>query len=120
MTDNDGVGDVSAIQTPPPIEIQLTAPIQNVHKMVADHPALASLASHGCFLLMLYLVSLPSQVLSVCRTVGCPQSQRGSAYKALSLIDHLADRHFGVTQHLIGFFLHILRQIVKLAARPGT
>jgi len=70
MADNDGVRDVSAIQTPPPTEIQLTAPVQNVHKMIADHPALTSLASHGCFLLMLYLVSLPRQVLSV---VGpCP------------------------------------------------
>jgi hypothetical protein len=65
MADNDGVRDVSAIQTPPPTEIQLTAPVQNVHKMIADHPALTSLASHGCFLLMLYLVSLPRQVLSV-------------------------------------------------------
>jgi hypothetical protein len=105
MADNDRIRDVSAIQTPPPIEIQLTAPVQKVHKMIADHPALASLASHGCFLLMLYF-RIPAR--------------GGSPHKALSLTDHLADRHFGVAQHLVGFFLHILRQIVDLAARPGT
>jgi hypothetical protein len=54
MAHNDRVRDVSAIQTPPPIEIQLIAPVQKVHKMIADHPALASLASHGCFLLIGY------------------------------------------------------------------
>ena len=54
MAHNDRVRDVSAIQTPPSIKIQLTAPVQKVHKMVADHPALASLASHGYFLLIGY------------------------------------------------------------------
>jgi hypothetical protein len=51
MAHNDGVGDVSTIQTTPPFEIHLTADVQNVHKMIADHIALTTLASHRLFLL---------------------------------------------------------------------
>lgn len=46
MTYNDGIGDVSTIQTTPPLEIQLTAPIQEIHKMIADQTTLTTLASH--------------------------------------------------------------------------
>src|SRR5262245_15054829 len=46
MTDNDRIGDISTIQTTPPHEIQLTAPIQEVQKMIPDHTTLTTLASH--------------------------------------------------------------------------
>jgi hypothetical protein len=49
MADDDGVCDVSTIQTTPPVEIQLTAPVQKVYKMIPDHPALTTLTSHGVF-----------------------------------------------------------------------
>ena len=64
MTHNDGVGDVSTIQTTPPFEIYLAAHIQNVHKMIADHTALTTLASHRFILLILYALSLASQAQS--------------------------------------------------------
>jgi hypothetical protein len=51
MAHNDGVGDVSTIQTTPPCEIYLAAHVQKVHKMIADHVALTTLASHRLFLL---------------------------------------------------------------------
>src|SRR5437016_6259470 len=46
MAHNNWVGDLSTIQTTPPFEIYLAAHIQNVHKMIADHTALTTLASH--------------------------------------------------------------------------
>lgn len=49
MTHDDGVGDVSAVQTTPPSEIHLAAHVQDVHKMIADHIALTTLASHKLF-----------------------------------------------------------------------
>jgi hypothetical protein len=52
MAHNDGVGDVSTVQTTPPFEINLAAGVQKVHKMIADHIALTTLASHGLFLLI--------------------------------------------------------------------
>src|SRR6266849_2424025 len=52
MAHNDGVGDVSTIQTTPPFEINLAAGVQKVQKMIADHIALTTLASHGFFLLI--------------------------------------------------------------------
>ena len=51
MAHNDGVGDVSTVQTTPPFEINLAAGVQKVHKMIADHIALTTLASHRLFLL---------------------------------------------------------------------
>jgi hypothetical protein len=64
MAHNNGVGDVSTIQTTPPFEIYLAAHVQKVHKMIADHTALTTLASHRLFLLILYPLSPVSQVLS--------------------------------------------------------
>jgi len=64
MAHNNGVGDVSTIQTTPPFEIYLAAHVQKVHKMIADHTALTTLTSHRLFLLILYPLSLASQVLS--------------------------------------------------------
>jgi hypothetical protein len=49
MAHNDWVGDSSAVQTTPPSEIHLAAPVQDVHKMIADHIALTTLASHKVF-----------------------------------------------------------------------
>jgi len=46
MAHNNWVGDLSTIQTTPPFEIYLAAHIQNVYKMIADHTALTTLASH--------------------------------------------------------------------------
>src|SRR5467141_3614870 len=51
MAHNDGVCDVSTVQTTPPFEVNLAAGVQKVHKMIADHIALATLASHRLFLL---------------------------------------------------------------------
>ncbi len=64
MAHNDGVGDVSTVQTTPPFEIHLAAAVQKVHKMIADHTALTTLAPHRLFLLMICPLSLVSQVLS--------------------------------------------------------
>ena len=64
MAHNNGVGDVSTIQTTPPFELYLAAHVQKVHKMIAGHTALTTLASHRLFLLILYPLSLASQVLS--------------------------------------------------------
>ena len=50
MTRDDGVGDVSAVQTTPSFEIHLTADVQNIHKMIRDQAALTALASHTRFL----------------------------------------------------------------------
>lgn len=49
MSDDDGVGDVSTIQTTPPFEHYLAGHIQKVHEMIADHTALTTLASHWLF-----------------------------------------------------------------------
>lgn len=64
MAHNDGVGDVSTIQTTPPFEIYFAAHVPKVHKLIADHIALTTLASHRLFLLMMYPLSLATQVLS--------------------------------------------------------
>jgi len=48
---NHGVGDVSTIQTPPPVEHHLAGHIQKIHKMIADHISLTTLALHWHFLL---------------------------------------------------------------------
>lgn len=49
MAHDGRVGDVSAVQTTPPSEIHLAAHVQDVHKMIADHIALTTLASHKVF-----------------------------------------------------------------------
>jgi hypothetical protein len=65
MAHNHGVGDVSTVQTTPPFEINLAAGVQKVHKMIADHIALTTLASHGLFLLIdVPTIPLAKQVLS--------------------------------------------------------
>src|SRR5512141_1688573 len=51
MAHNEGVSDVSAVQTTPPFEVHLAADIQNVHKMFVDHIALTPFASHTLCLL---------------------------------------------------------------------
>jgi hypothetical protein len=51
MSLNHGVGDVSTIQTPPPVEHHLAGHIQKIRKMIADHISLTTLALHWHFLL---------------------------------------------------------------------
>ncbi len=102
MAHNDGVGDVSTIQTTPPFEIYLAAHVPKVNKMISDHPAMTSLASHRLFLLMMYPLFLATYL------------------RTLDLLDRLADRCLGVAQHLTRLFLQILSQTVELAACPGS
>src|SRR5713226_2031439 len=66
MAHNDWVGDVSTVQTTPPFEINLTAGVQKVHKMIADHIASTTLASHVLFLPLMSPLSLANQFLSEC------------------------------------------------------
>lgn len=50
MTRDDGVSDVSAVQTTPSFEIHLAADVMNINKMIGDQAALTALASHTPFL----------------------------------------------------------------------
>jgi hypothetical protein len=65
MSHNHGVGDVSTIQTPPPVEHHFAGHIQKIPKMIADHITLTALALHWHFLLNRLCLSLAKQVLDV-------------------------------------------------------
>jgi hypothetical protein len=65
IADDDGVGDVSTIQTTPPCENYLAGHIQQVHKVIADHTALTTLALHWRILLMISPLLLTNQVLGI-------------------------------------------------------
>lgn len=66
MAGDDGVGDVSTIQTAPSFENYLAAHIHKVHKVIADHTALTTLALHWPTLPMISpLLFLTNQVLGI-------------------------------------------------------
>ena len=65
MAGDDGVGDVSTIQTAPSFENYLAAHIQKVHKVIADHTALTTLALHWPILPMISPLFLTNQVLGI-------------------------------------------------------
>lgn len=65
MADDDGVGDVPTIQTTPSFENYLAAHIQKVHKVIADHTALTTLALHWLTLPMISPPFLTNQVLGI-------------------------------------------------------
>jgi hypothetical protein len=116
MAHNNGVGDVSTIQTTPPFEIYLAAHIQNVHKMIADHTALTTLASHRFILLILYALSLASR----CSPPSPPTiSFTGDAeiifliIHHLFILDALRHDHGWISATLHGFRLRVVSRLLK-------
>lgn len=63
MAHNHRVGDIPTIQTPPPVEYDVTGHIQQIYKVIANHISLTTLALHWHFLLNRLPPSLAQQVL---------------------------------------------------------
>jgi hypothetical protein len=86
MLHNDRVGDIPTIQAAPPDEIHLAACVQNVHEMIMDHMALATLASHTCF-----SFPVPHFTLGGTRRLTPPLRFPRLAYEALALFNHISN-----------------------------
>lgn len=115
MAHNDGVGDVSTIQTTPPLEIYLAAPVQKVHKMIADHIALTTLASHRLFLLMMSPLSMASQVLSVFSSNHALHCGGRDWFPedAPSIMDNLRHGHRWISAILHRFLLCVVHRLLE-------
>lgn len=120
MAHNNGVGDVSTIQTTPPFDIYLAAHVQKVHKMIADHTALTTFASHRLFLLILYPLFLASQVLSVFSSNHVLHwgSRHCFPEDAPFILDDLQHGHRRISTMLYRFLLCIMNRKCPPPARP--
>ena len=116
MAHNHRVGDVSTIQTTPPFEVYLAAHVQKVHKMIADHTTLTTLASHRFFLLMLYPYSW--------RVMCCPPSPPTMSFTGeaeiifliihhLLILDALRHSHRWISAMLHGFRFRVVPRLLE-------